>query len=146
MSACIQRNSTAWKIFNTAFVEKSSNRKNKNIKKGCFKAEYAKKELGMDIPTNYPLVGRDFNVTRAGIHADGLLKNEEIYNCFDTQKLLNRPPDVAITDKAGGNGVEIRVLSSTSPDPYEQRVLSFIAKVSENGVLDTTQIEALEPD
>jgi len=69
-------------------------------------AEYAKKDLGFEIPHNYPLVGRDFNVTRAGIHADGLLKNEEIYNCFDTQKLLNRPPDVAITDKAGAAGVK----------------------------------------
>ncbi|GAI21278.1 unnamed protein product, partial [marine sediment metagenome] len=60
--------------------------------------EYAGCELGFEIPHNYPLVGKDFNVTRAGIHADGLLKNEEIYNCFDTQKLLNRPVRVAITD------------------------------------------------
>jgi isopropylmalate/homocitrate/citramalate synthase len=69
-------------------------------------AEYAQKELGVEIPGNYPLVGRDFNVTRAGIHADGLLKNEEIYNCFDTQKLLNRPIGVAITDKTGAAGIK----------------------------------------
>jgi isopropylmalate/homocitrate/citramalate synthase len=69
-------------------------------------AEYAEKELGFDIPRNYPLVGRDFNVTRAGIHADGLLKNEEIYNCFNTQKLLNRPVSVAITDKSGAAGIK----------------------------------------
>ena len=69
-------------------------------------AEYASKELGFEIPHNYPLVGRDFNVTRAGIHADGLLKNEEIYNCFDTQRLLNRPVSVAITDKAGAAGIK----------------------------------------
>ena len=69
-------------------------------------AEYARKELGLEIPRNYPLVGRDFNVTRAGIHADGLLKNEEIYNCFDTQKLLNRPIGVAITDKTGAAGIK----------------------------------------
>jgi isopropylmalate/homocitrate/citramalate synthase len=69
-------------------------------------AEYAHKELGVEIPRNYPLVGRDFNVTRAGIHADGLLKNEEIYNCFDTQKLLNRPIGVAITDKTGAAGIK----------------------------------------
>jgi len=72
-------------------------------------AEYARKELGFEIPHNYPLVGRDFNVTRAGIHADGLLKDEEIYNCFDTQKLLNRPVDVAITDKTGAAGIKHRV-------------------------------------
>jgi isopropylmalate/homocitrate/citramalate synthase len=69
-------------------------------------AEYAAKELGFEIPHNYPIVGRDFNVTRAGIHVDGLLKDEEIYNCFDTRKLLNRPVSVAITDKAGAAGVK----------------------------------------
>ncbi|MHC4619348.1 MAG: 2-isopropylmalate synthase, partial [Planctomycetota bacterium] len=69
-------------------------------------AEYARKELGFEIPHNYPLVGRDFNVTRAGIHADGLLKNEEIYNCFDTKNLLNRPVSVAITDKTGAAGIK----------------------------------------
>ena len=69
-------------------------------------AEYAEKELGFEIPCNYPLVGRDFNVTRAGIHADGLLKDEEIYNCFDTEKLLNRPVSVAITDKTGAAGIK----------------------------------------
>jgi isopropylmalate/homocitrate/citramalate synthase len=69
-------------------------------------AEYASKELGIGIPDNYPLVGKDFNVTRAGIHADGLLKDEEIYNCFDTQKLLSRPAGVAITDKTGAAGIK----------------------------------------
>lgn len=69
-------------------------------------AEYAEKELGFDFPSNYPLVGRDFNVTRAGIHADGLLKDEEIYNCFDTTRLLNRPVMVAITDKSGLAGIK----------------------------------------
>ena len=69
-------------------------------------ARYANKELGFNIPANYPLVGKDFNVTRAGIHADGLLKNEEIYNCFDTRKLLNRPIGVAITDKTGAAGIK----------------------------------------
>lgn len=69
-------------------------------------AEYARKELGFTIPSNYPIVGKDFNVTRAGIHADGLLKNEEIYNCFDTDKLLNRPVGVAITDKSGAAGIK----------------------------------------
>jgi len=69
-------------------------------------AEYARKELGFEIPPNYPLVGKDFNITRAGIHADGLLKNEEIYNCFDTEKLLKRPVGVAITDKTGAAGIK----------------------------------------
>lgn len=69
-------------------------------------AEYVRKEMNFEIPRNYPLVGRDFNVTRAGIHADGLLKNEEIYNCFDTETLLKRSVGVAITDKTGAAGIK----------------------------------------
>jgi isopropylmalate/homocitrate/citramalate synthase len=69
-------------------------------------ANYANKELGFNLAGDYPLVGKNFNVTRAGIHADGLLKNEEIYNCFDTGKLLNRKVGVAITDKTGAAGIK----------------------------------------
>ena len=68
-------------------------------------AKYVSKEMDFKIPANYPFVGKDFNVTRAGIHADGILKNEEIYNIFDTEKLLNRPLRVAITDKSGTAGI-----------------------------------------
>ncbi len=69
-------------------------------------AEYYRREIGYEIPHDYPLVGRDFNTTRAGIHADGLIKSEEIYNCFDTKGILNRPVGVAITDKSGAAGVK----------------------------------------
>ena len=50
-------------------------------------------------------MGSNFNVTRAGIHADGLLKNEEIYNIFDTGKFLNRPPLVAVSNTSGLAGI-----------------------------------------
>lgn len=68
-------------------------------------AEYFEKELGYKIPDNQPFVGKNFNVTRAGIHADGLMKDEEIYNIFDTEKLLKRKVDIAITDKSGIAGI-----------------------------------------
>lgn len=68
-------------------------------------AEYFESDLGYEIPPRTPFVGRNFNVTRAGIHADGLLKNEEIYNIFDTDLLLNRPVKVAITNTSGVSGV-----------------------------------------
>jgi isopropylmalate/homocitrate/citramalate synthase len=68
-------------------------------------AEYFKKELNYPIPVNYPFVGVDFNTTRAGIHADGLTKSEEIYNIFDTGKWLNRPCKVAITNNSGLAGI-----------------------------------------
>ena len=48
--------------------------------------EYFEQELHYHIPANYPFVGKNFNNTSAGIHADGLLKNEEIYNAFDTAR------------------------------------------------------------
>ncbi|MDK2811309.1 MAG: citrate (Re)-synthase [Petroclostridium sp.] len=68
-------------------------------------AEYFEKEIGYEIPPMTPFVGKNFNVTRAGIHADGLLKDEEIYNIFDTAKLLNRPPMVAVTNLSGLAGI-----------------------------------------
>jgi len=68
-------------------------------------AEYFEREIGYRIPANYPLVGRDFNVTRAGIHADGLLKDEEIYNVFDTARILRRPPRVAVDKTSGLAGI-----------------------------------------
>ncbi|MBP8951891.1 MAG: 2-isopropylmalate synthase [Armatimonadetes bacterium] len=68
-------------------------------------ADYFARETGMCIPDNQPFVGANFNVTKAGIHADGLYKDEEIYNIFDTGKILNRPPGVAVTDKSGLAGI-----------------------------------------
>ena len=68
-------------------------------------AEYYRNEIKAPIPERYPFVGADFNMTSAGIHADGLSKDERIYNIFDTRKFLDRPPKVAITDKSGVDGV-----------------------------------------
>jgi isopropylmalate/homocitrate/citramalate synthase len=68
-------------------------------------AQYFEKELHYHIPPNYPFVGKNFNATSAGIHADGLLKNEEIYNAFDTASILKRPVTITITDKSGKAGI-----------------------------------------
>ncbi|UQZ91297.1 histone-lysine N-methyltransferase [Deltaproteobacteria bacterium Smac51] len=68
-------------------------------------ARYFEKETNHRIPPYQPLVGRDFNVTSAGIHADGLLKNEEIYNIFDTAAILGRAPAISINDKSGTAGI-----------------------------------------
>ena len=68
-------------------------------------AEYFEKEMGFVIPPRTPFVGRSFNSTRAGIHADGMLKDEEIYNVFNTTKLLNRPMCVSINNTSGLAGI-----------------------------------------
>ncbi len=68
-------------------------------------ANYFERTLGYDIPANTPFVGRNFNATRAGIHADGMLKNEEIYNIFDTKAILNRPATVIVDATSGLAGI-----------------------------------------
>ncbi len=68
-------------------------------------AEYFEQEIGYEIPERTPFVGRSFNTTRAGIHADGLLKDEEIYNIFNTEKILNRPVTVAVDSHSGAAGI-----------------------------------------
>ena len=68
-------------------------------------AEYFQNEIGYDIPVMTPFVGKSFNSTRAGIHADGLLKDAEIYTIFDTEKLLNRKASVEISKTSGLAGI-----------------------------------------
>lgn len=68
-------------------------------------AQYFSREIGYEIPPMTPFVGENFNVTRAGVHADGLMKDAEIYNIFDTEKILNRPAEVAISNTSGLAGI-----------------------------------------
>jgi isopropylmalate/homocitrate/citramalate synthase len=90
-------------------------------------ADYFRAEVKAPIPANYPFVGSEFNVTRAGIHADGLLKNPEIYNIFDTEKILHRPLRVMVTDKSGMAGIaqwineNIPALTNRPLEPVSKR-------------------------
>ena len=67
--------------------------------------DYFRKEIGYEIPPMTPFVGENFNVTKAGIHADGLMKDQEIYNIFDTEKILNRAPGVSVSKTSGAAGI-----------------------------------------
>ena len=67
--------------------------------------EFFEKDIGYTVPPMTPFVGRSFNSTRAGIHADGLMKDAEIYTIFDTEKLLNRPATVEISKTSGLAGI-----------------------------------------
>ena len=105
-------------------------------------AEYFEMELGHTVPDNYPLVGRSFNTTSAGVHADGVLKNEEIYNIFDTAKILGRPPLVNITDKSGLAGIahwintKLSVPKEEALDkshPAISRIYDIVMEQYENG-------------
>ena len=68
-------------------------------------ADYFRAEMQYDIPPMTPFVGENFNVTRAGIHADGLMKDEEIYNIFNTREILGREPGVTISKTSGLAGI-----------------------------------------
>ena len=83
-------------------------------------AQYFEKELDYRIPDNYPFAGKDFNATSAGIHVDGLAKNEEIYNNFDTTKILNRSVPIIINDKAGRAGVAYWINQQFNLPPERQ--------------------------
>ena len=93
-------------------------------------AEYFEHEMGFEIT---PFVGKNFNVTKAGIHADGMLKDQEIYNIFDTEKILNRPARVVVDGFSGIAGIAFWINSFYSV-PEEMRLDKhdpLIAKMKE---------------
>ncbi len=81
------------------------NTKNMNLKMLSEVSKYFQKEMNYKIHPQTPFIGSEFNVTRAGIHADGILKDVEIYNAFDTAKILNRPIIVAVNQYSGIAGI-----------------------------------------
>jgi len=92
-------------------------------------ARYYQHEIDPAIPPNYPFVGRDFTTTRAGIHAVGLRRNEQIYNIFDTTKLLKHPPKVAITDKSGTDGIALWVNNFLGLTGTRKLTLTKVARI-----------------
>ncbi|MBO5023446.1 MAG: 2-isopropylmalate synthase [Clostridia bacterium] len=68
-------------------------------------AEYYRKNLGYNVPPMTPFIGENFNVTRAGIHADGMMKDAEIYNIFDTERILGVPASVSVSNTSGLAGI-----------------------------------------
>ena len=68
-------------------------------------ADYFEDVMGYRIPPRTPFVGKNFNVTKAGIHADGMLKDQESYNIFDTQQILGRAPRVVVDSFSGLAGI-----------------------------------------
>ncbi len=125
-------------------------------------AEYFHKDIGYDIPPMTPFAGRSFNATRAGIHADGLMKDAEIYTIFDTEKLLNRPATVEISKTSGLAGIAYWINTNyqltgqdrvDKSDPLVVALKAWIDGLYEGGrqtILSHKEleqkIEQLEPD
>ncbi len=116
-------------------------------------AEYFKNELNYDIPPMTPFVGDSFNLTRAGIHADGLMKDAEIYNIFNTEKILNRPAGVSISNTSGLAGIaywintHYRLPESEhilKHDPLITSMKTEIDKLYEDGRLTVMSEDELE--
>ena len=121
-------------------------------------AEYMEREIGIEISPRQPFVGRHFNVTRAGIHADGLLKDEEIYNIFNTSTILNRPALVAVDSHSGLAGVAhwmnsyFRLQGDQMVDKQDPMVLEMKQKIDalyaagRNTVMGDEELEIMVRD
>lgn len=116
-------------------------------------ADYFRTKMGYNIPPMTPFVGKNFNVTRAGIHADGLLKDEEIYNIFDTKKILNRPASVMVSKTSGLAGIaywmnsnyELRGENEVDKrDPLVAQIKEWVDKQYEDGRTSTLSTDELE--
>ncbi len=96
-------------------------------------SDYIVKETNYDLPPMTPFVGRNFNLTRAGIHADGLLKDPEIYNIFDTETILDRPPLVAVSNVSGLAGIALWINNyyRLPADKAVSKKEPFIAEIKE---------------
>jgi isopropylmalate/homocitrate/citramalate synthase len=93
--------------------------------------------IGYRVPEFYPIVGRNFNVTRAGIHADGLVKNPEIYTPYDFGEIIGRAPKSVVSQYSGSSGIAWRIndLLHLSPgkmiDKNHRGVLLILKEVSQ---------------
>lgn len=118
-------------------------------------AAYYEQELHYNVPPMTPFVGEDFNVTRAGIHADGMMKDAEIYNIFDTEAILNRPANVSVSATSGLAGIAYWINSHysltgehtvTKQSPLVVEAKEIVDRLYEEGrttVMSTDELETL---
>jgi hypothetical protein len=119
-------------------------------------AEYFRTVVKAPVPANYPFLGAEYNTIRAGIHADGIMKNPEIYNIFDTEKILGRPIHVMVTNKSGIAGIaqwlneNIPALTGIKSAPLGKRhpgarhISTWVAQQYEQGRTTSISTEELQ--
>lgn len=116
-------------------------------------AEYYEKELHYRVPPMTPFVGENFNVTRAGIHADGMMKDAEIYNIFDTDAILGRPANVSVSATSGLAGIAYWINSHyhltgehavTKESPLVEEAKEIIDRLYQEGRTTVMSNEELE--
>ena len=118
-------------------------------------AEYYEKELHYNVPPMTPFVGENFNVTRAGIYAGGMMKDAEIYNIFDTEAILNRPANVSVSATSGLAGIAFWINNHynltgdhmvTKQSPLVEEAKEIIDRLYADGrttVMSTEELETL---
>ena len=110
--------------------------KKPNLKKIMEIRRFFEERLSYHIPDNYPFVGREAFSTRAGIHADGLLKDHRIYNIFNTEKILGQTPKVLINNRSGKAGVaywinkRLNNINGNKISKDDQRVIRIYEEIS----------------
>jgi isopropylmalate/homocitrate/citramalate synthase len=109
-------------------------------------AEYFEKDIGYEIPPQTPFMGRNFCSTRAGIHADGLLKDERIYSIFDTGAILNRPSEVMVDAHSGAAGIAFWLNSHMGMDIDKKSPLVAAIKERIDGLYEACRTTAMSSE
>jgi isopropylmalate/homocitrate/citramalate synthase len=68
-------------------------------------AAFFDEEFGFKVHTKMPFLGAESNSTRAGIHADGIMKNADIYNSFNSKDIFNRNIKIVVNQYSGVAGI-----------------------------------------
>lgn len=68
-------------------------------------ALYFEETIGIPLPERYPFFGKGALTTKAGIHAYGMMNDEESYSAFDAEGLLGLMPRVAVSKTSGVSGL-----------------------------------------
>ncbi|NTW70738.1 MAG: 2-isopropylmalate synthase [Eubacteriaceae bacterium] len=114
---------------------------------------FFEREFNYVIDEKRPFVGNDFNLTKAGVHADGIMKFEAIYNSFDTKNILGRPVVIKVNQTSGLAGIaawinnyfsltETDRVSKKDPAVYDMKV--WVDEQYENGRTSSITDEELK--
>ncbi len=90
--------------------------------------------MGMKTLEHYPIIGKNAFRTKAGIHADGLLKNPEVYLPFDPMEVVGLPYSVAIAPYSGRSAIVIWIKNHLGYDGISKddpRVISIYNEIIE---------------
>lgn len=111
-------------------------------------------QIGFKIPEFYPLIGKNFNLTWAGVHTDGIIKHPEVYTSYDFKLILNKPCSSVISQYSGSSGVAWKVNELLSLPRAEwipkddlgiAKMVEIISKMYDEGRITTiSDIEILK--